>query len=87
MKLLTNINEKDIENRKYEDERSQLQEDVKEREIHVEQKIKILKRYLDGKTKYGERLQEDILKLQEKKAKLDAAEDFLDQVFLVLLLN
>ena len=47
-KLLMNINEKDIENKKYEDERSQLK-DVKEREIHVEQIIKILKRHLDEK--------------------------------------
>lgn len=81
-KLLTDINEKDIQNKKYEQERLQLQEDVRQRENRVQEKIKILKRHLDCKIKYGEKLQHDILKLEQKKAKLDSAEEFLDKVFL-----
>ena len=48
-KLIKEIEDKDIENSKFEIEQNELQEDVKQTEKHIGQKIKILRRHLEEK--------------------------------------
>ena len=57
-KLIKEIEDKDIKNSKFEIEQNELQED--ETEKRIGQKIKILRRHLEEKEKYGTKLQWNI---------------------------
>ena len=46
-KLIKEIEDRDIENSKFEIEQNELQEDVRQTEKHIGQKIKILRRHLE----------------------------------------
>ena len=59
-KLIKEIEDRDIENSKFEIEQNELQEDVRQTEKHIGQKIKILRRHLEEKEKYGTKLQWNI---------------------------
>ena len=56
-KLIKEIEDKDIKNSKFEIEQNELQEDM---EKCIGQKIKILRRHLEEKEKYGTKLQWNI---------------------------
>ena len=59
-KLIKKIEDKDIKNSKFEIEQNELQEDVRQTEKCIDQKIKILQRHLKEKEKYGTKLQWNI---------------------------
>ena len=59
-KLIKKIEDKDIENSKFEIEQNKLQEDVRQTEKCIGQKIKILRRHLEETEKYGTKLQKNI---------------------------
>ena len=59
-KLIKKIEDKDIENSKFEIEQNELQEDFRQTEKYIGQKIKILQRHLQEKEKYGTKLQRNI---------------------------
>ena len=66
-KLIKEIEDKDIENSKFEIDQNELQEDVKQMEKHIGQKIKILRRHLEEKENYGTKLQWNIETLYKQR--------------------
>ena len=78
--LIKNIEQKDIENSQFEVQQNELQEDVKQTEKHIGQKIKILMRHLEEKVKYGTKLQKNIETLHKQRKQLNEGEEVLDRV-------
>ena len=58
--MIKKIKDKDIKNTKFEIEQNELQEDVRQTDKCIGQKIKILWRYLEEKEKHGTKLQWNI---------------------------
>ena len=69
-KLIKKIEDKDIKNSKFEIEQNELQEDVRQTEKHIGQKIKILRRHLEEIEKYGTKLQQNIETLHKQRKQL-----------------
>ena len=81
-KLIKKIEDKDIKNSKFEIEQNQLQEDVRQTEKCIGQKIKILRRHLEEKEKYGTKLQKNIETLHKQRKQL-SKEEVLDRVCII----
>ena len=79
-KLIKMIEDKDIENSKFELEENKLKEDIQQAEKCVDKKIKILRRHLEEKKKYGAKLQHNIETLHKRRKQLSKEEDILDRV-------
>ena len=80
-KLIKRIEDKDIKNSKFEIEQNELEEDVRQTEKHICQKIKILRRHLEEKEKYGTKLQQNIETLHKQRKQL--TEEVLDRVCII----
>lgn len=83
-KLINEIEDKDTENSKFEDEQNDLQEDVRQAEKRVANKIKILRRHLEEKEKYGMKLQKNIETLHKRRKQLIEEENILDRVSIII---
>lgn len=83
-KLINEIEDKDTENSKFEDEQNDLQEDVRQAEKRVAKKIKILRRHLEEKEKYGMKLQKNIETLHKRRKQLIEEENILDRVSIII---
>ena len=55
------------------------------REKHIEQKIQMLKKYLEEQENYGKKLEEDIIKLQNRQKVLENDENTLDKVWYIFI--
>ena len=64
------VKEKDIKNSKFEIEQNELQEDVRQTEKCIGQKIKILRTHLEEKEKYGTKLQQNIETIHKERKQL-----------------
>ena len=73
-KLIKKIEEKDVKNSKFEIEQNELEEDVRQTEKCIGQKIKILRRHLEEKEKYGTKLQQNIETLHKQRKQLNEEE-------------
>ena len=78
-KLLKAIKDKQEQNRESE-KKTDLEEDVTTREKRIQQRIKILKRDLEGQENYAKKLEEDINQLEHKQKVLENDETSLDKV-------
>ena len=83
-KLIKEIEDKDTENNKFEGEQNDLQEDVRQAEKRVANKIKILRRHLEEKEKYGMKLQKNIETLHKRRKQLSEEENVLDRVTIII---
>ena len=82
-KLIKKIEDKDIKKSKFEIEQNELQEDVRQTEKCIGQKIKILWRHLEEKEKYGTKLQQNIEILHKQRKQLTEEEEVLDRVCII----
>ena len=78
--LIKKIEQKNIENSQFEVKQNESQEDVKQIEKCIGQKIKILRRHLEEKVKYGIKLQKNIETLHKQRKQLNEEEEVLDRV-------
>ena len=76
------IEDKDIENSKFEIQQNELEEDVRQTEKHFGQKIKILRRHLEEKDKYGTKLQKKTETLHKWRKQL-SEEEVVDRVCII----
>ena len=79
-KLLKAIKDKKEENKESEKKKTDLEEDVTRREKCIEQKIQMLKKHLEEQENYGKKLEEDVIKLQNRWKVLENDENTLDKV-------
>ena len=80
--MIKKIEDKDIKNSKFEIEQNELQEEVRQTEKPIGQKIKILRRHLEEKEKYGTKLQKNIETLHKQRKQL-SEEEVLDRVCII----
>ena len=81
--MIKKIEDKDIKNSKFEIEQNELQEDVRQTEKCISQKIKILRRHLEEKEKYGTKLQKNIETLHKQRKQLSEEEEVLVRVCII----